>query len=83
MIAEMSELTKRYGRREAVHQVSPAINPGEVVGLLGPNGAGKTTSLKLLAGLLFPDSGTVQIMGVPPVRPGLKSRICRKVFMAG
>lgn len=66
MLAEMSKVTKHYGRREAVHEISLAINPGEVVGLLGPNGAGKTTSLKLLAGLLFPDSGTVQIMGVPP-----------------
>jgi viologen exporter family transport system ATP-binding protein len=50
----------------AVDQVSFVIEPGEVVGFLGPNGAGKTTTLKMLAGLIFPTSGTARVLGHIP-----------------
>src|SRR5262245_44013342 len=50
----------------AVDQVSFAIEPGEIVGFLGPNGAGKTTTLKMLAGLIFPTSGTARVLGHIP-----------------
>ncbi|HYN28420.1 MAG TPA: alpha/beta fold hydrolase [Dermatophilaceae bacterium] len=53
----------------AVDDISFAVAPGEVVGLLGPNGAGKTTTIRVLLGLLRPDSGTVRVHG-HPVEPG-------------
>ena len=56
-------LFKRYGSLVAVDDVSLAVNAGEIVGFLGPNGAGKTTTLKMLIGLLKPDSGKVSIAG--------------------
>ena len=56
-------LTKRFGERVAVDDVSFTIAPGESYGLLGPNGAGKTTTINLLCGLLRADEGTVEIAG--------------------
>ncbi|MDQ7794178.1 MAG: ABC transporter ATP-binding protein [bacterium] len=61
------ELTRRYGRKKALDGLTLAIQPGEVYGLAGPNGAGKTTFLSLACGLLRPSSGTVWILGQPPV----------------
>jgi ABC-2 type transport system ATP-binding protein len=57
-------LTKYYGERAAVLDVSFTIKQGEVVGLLGLNGAGKTTILRILSGLLVPTSGRVSIAGI-------------------
>jgi ABC-2 type transport system ATP-binding protein len=53
------DVTKRYGRREALRDVSFEARAGEVVAVIGPNGAGKTTLLSILAGLQPPTSGTV------------------------
>src|SRR5437870_11656988 len=50
----------------AVKDVSFTIEPGELVGFLGPNGAGKTTTLKMLAGLLYPTSGSARVLGYVP-----------------
>ncbi len=55
---------RKSGRVIAVNNVNFEISPGEIFGLLGPNGAGKTTTLRLLAGLLKPNSGTAYIGGV-------------------
>jgi sodium transport system ATP-binding protein len=55
---------KKKGRIKAVDDVSFDVNPGEIYGLLGLNGAGKTTTLRVLAGLLKPDSGTAYINGI-------------------
>ena len=52
-------LSRSYGARLVVDDVSLRVEPGEIVGLLGPNGAGKTTTFRLVLGLLRPDSGTV------------------------
>lgn len=63
-------LTKRYrqGKQtfEAVRQVSLTLHEGEILAFLGPNGAGKTTTIKMIAGLVRPDAGQVQILGQNP-----------------
>lgn len=56
-------LRKAYGDRTAVHEVSLALRPGEVLGLLGPNGAGKSTTVGMICGLTVPDAGTVTLSG--------------------
>jgi ABC-2 type transport system ATP-binding protein len=60
---EARGLTKKYGDKVAVKDLSFAIAPGTVTGFLGPNGAGKTTTMRLILGLDSPDSGTVTIGG--------------------
>jgi ABC-2 type transport system ATP-binding protein len=56
-------LRKAYGDRVAVHEVSLALRPGEVLGLLGPNGAGKSTTVGMICGLTVPDAGSVTLAG--------------------
>ena len=58
---EVSHLTKKYGDRFAVNDLSFSVKLGEVVGFLGPNGAGKTTTMKIITGCLAPTSGHVSI----------------------
>ena len=65
-ILEAIEISKSYGPRLALDNVSLNVRPGEIAGLLGPNGAGKTTTLSILATLLRPDSGHILIDGKPP-----------------
>lgn len=60
---EATGLSKRFGGRLAVEDVSLRVEPGEVVGFLGPNGAGKTTTLRMLLGLLAPTGGSARIDG--------------------
>jgi len=57
---------RKYEQTLAVKEVSFEIEPGALVGFLGPNGAGKTTTLKMLAGLLYPTSGTARVLGYVP-----------------
>jgi len=57
---------RKYEQTVAVKDVSFKIEPGELVGFLGPNGAGKTTTLKMLAGLLYPTSGSAEVLGYVP-----------------
>jgi len=66
MLIELENVTRRFGNTVAVDGLSLALPPGEVVGLLGTNGAGKSTTLKLMAGLLYPDAGEVRLEGRPP-----------------
>jgi ABC-2 type transport system ATP-binding protein len=58
-----SHLTRQFGDRVAVQDVSFELAPGEIFALLGPNGAGKTTTLRMLAGLIEPTSGRVELHG--------------------
>ncbi len=62
---EATSLTKRYGDRAAVQDVSFTCAPGTVTGFLGPNGAGKSTTLKMLCGLAHPTSGRSTVLGRP------------------
>lgn len=64
-LLEVHELRKTYNGTAAVDGLSFAVEAGEVLGLLGPNGAGKTTTMSMIAGLLRPDSGTVNLNGEP------------------
>jgi ABC-2 type transport system ATP-binding protein len=59
----VQDLVKTYGRFVAVNGVSLEVAPGEIHGFLGPNGAGKTTSIRVIAGLLKPTSGRIEING--------------------
>lgn len=68
----ISALTKYYGSAAALQGVDLDVAEGEVYGLLGPNGAGKTTVLKAVAGLLRPDSGTLEVAGRPFTRDSLR-----------
>ena len=60
---ELRRLTKRFGTRVAVDDLSAGVMPGSVTAFLGPNGAGKTTTLRMLLGLVTPTSGTATIDG--------------------
>ncbi len=57
---------RKYEQTVAVKDVSFTVQPGELVGFLGPNGAGKTTTLKMLSGLLYPTSGSANVLGYVP-----------------
>ncbi|TWT45250.1 putative ABC transporter ATP-binding protein YbhF [Phycisphaerae bacterium RAS1] len=65
---QLDGVSKRYGRKEAVRDLSLSLRAGEVFAFLGPNGAGKTTTMKLTCGLLRPDAGRVAICGVDMTR---------------
>jgi len=64
LTVEASELTRIYGGREAVSNVSFNLTQGQVLGFLGPNGAGKSTTMKMLTGNLAPSAGSVKICGI-------------------
>ena len=73
-----ANLTRRFGTRVAVDDVSFTLAPGEIFALLGPNGSGKTTTLRMLAGLIQPSAGTVHVDGEamsPASAPRLRGRI--------
>jgi ABC-2 type transport system ATP-binding protein len=73
-----ARLSRRFGDRLAVDDVSFTLEPGEIFALLGPNGAGKTTTLRILAGLIAPTTGSVEIDGQrmgPQSAPQLRARI--------
>ena len=63
-------LTKRFGPRVAVDHLSLALAPGESFALVGPDGAGKTTTMRLLVGIMDPDEGGAEILGLDPVTQG-------------
>jgi ABC-2 type transport system ATP-binding protein len=70
-----SGLRKRYGKQQAVADVSLEVGRGEVVGLLGPNGAGKTSVIKMLLGLVHPDAGEVMLLGRPAADPATRTHV--------
>ena len=60
-----SNLTKNFGEKTAVKNISITVKKGELFAYLGPNGSGKSTTIKMLMGLLEPTEGTVEILGEP------------------
>src|SRR2546428_10685416 len=63
-IIEVEKLTKSYGGKRGIAEVSFQVEEGDVFGFLGPNGAGKTTTIRLLMALLHADAGTARIAGL-------------------
>ncbi|VEF48965.1 putative ABC transporter ATP-binding protein [Bacillus freudenreichii] len=62
MSIEVNGVTKRYGAEKALNDITFHFEPGKIYGLLGPNGSGKSTTLKLITGLVYPNSGTVSVL---------------------
>src|ERR1700719_4595548 len=73
-VASLENVNKNYGSVRALHGVDFRVRAGEVVALLGPNGAGKTTAVKLLLGLLQPNTGKVRVLGGDPTNPENRMR---------
>lgn len=70
----LTNLTKKYGTFTAVDAINLDVPPGELFGFLGPNGAGKTTTLRMIAGILQPTGGTVEIGGVDIVKDPITAK---------
>ena len=64
MSLNVQTLSKKFDQFQAVESLSFTLQPGEIVGFLGPNGAGKSTTLKMIAGCLNPDAGSIQLSGL-------------------
>ncbi|MDB4985306.1 MAG: transporter related protein [Myxococcaceae bacterium] len=72
LLARLSAVSKRFGAAEpALDGVSGSVLGGEITGLVGPDGAGKTTLIRMMTGLLAPDSGTIEVLGFDAQREGL------------
>ena len=67
-VITVKNLVKRYGSHRAVDDVSFSIREGEIFGIIGPNGAGKTTTVECISGLRAPDSGSISVYGLSPLR---------------
>ena len=70
----MENVSKRYGRVQALRGLSLRVEPGEIFGFLGPNGAGKTTTIRCLLDLIRPEEGRITILGVDPRRSPAEAR---------
>jgi ABC-2 type transport system ATP-binding protein len=73
-VIESSNVSFKYNGAYALNNFNLNVNRGEVVALLGPNGAGKTTSIRVLNGLLSPESGSITVLGLDPHQDGAKVR---------
>jgi ABC-2 type transport system ATP-binding protein len=73
-LIRLVQLTKRYGKFTAVDGIDLVVPSGELFGFLGPNGAGKTTTFRMIAGILQPTSGTVEIGGIDVIRRPLEAK---------
>lgn len=71
-VLRIDGLTKTYGSRIVVDDVSFDVGRGEIFGFLGPNGSGKTTTIRMALGIIRPNNGTASILGAPPDRAVLK-----------
>ena len=67
-VIDVSSIRKTYGKTVALSDVSFTVNDGEIFGLIGPNGAGKTTTMECVEGIRRPDSGSISVLGLDPIR---------------
>lgn len=74
IVASLQAVNQSYGELKALRTIDFRVNAGQLVALLGPNGAGKTTLVKLLLGLLQPNSGKVRVFGRDPGNPENRMR---------
>ena len=72
-LLETRNLSKAYGKKQALRDISLQIQSGKLIGLIGPNGSGKSTLIKLINGLLVPSSGEILVEGK---HPGVESKRC-------
>jgi ABC-2 type transport system ATP-binding protein len=62
-VVEIQNVTKTFGKQIAVDEISLTVPQGSIYGFIGPNGSGKTTTLRMIMGILYPDSGSIRIFG--------------------
>lgn len=74
VIIQAESLARRFGAVQAVRGISLRVRRGELYGLIGPDGAGKTTTIRMIAGLITPDSGRALVLGQDSLRGGLSVR---------
>lgn len=67
---ELKNVSKHFGPKIAVNDVTFNVEDGQCYGLIGPNGAGKTTTFSMMCGFLFPTAGSLKVLGVDPSEPG-------------
>jgi ABC-type multidrug transport system ATPase subunit len=73
---ELQNLTRAFGTKLAVNDVTFSVQAGDCYGLIGPNGAGKTTTFSMMCGFLRPTGGTLRVLGIDPFEPGaLKGKV--------
>lgn len=65
-IIQLNQVTKTFGKIDAVKDMSFTVTRGEIFGLIGPSGCGKTTTVRLLLGVYFPTDGQVSVLGMAP-----------------
>ncbi|HCZ13496.1 MAG TPA: multidrug ABC transporter ATP-binding protein, partial [Candidatus Accumulibacter sp.] len=68
LVIDVAGINKRFGDKHVVKDLSLQVRQGEIYGFLGPNGSGKTTSIRMLCGLLTPDSGRGTCLGLDVLR---------------
>ncbi|NLY73032.1 MAG: ABC transporter ATP-binding protein [Tissierellia bacterium] len=73
-MVNIKNLSKSYGNKKAVNDISFQVLPGEIFGFLGPNGAGKTTTIKMIVGLLEQDEGEIRISGLDTRKDSLETK---------
>ena len=73
-LVQIAELVKTFGKKLVLDRVAFQLEAGEVVGFVGPNGAGKSTCMRCLVGLVFPEGGTVRVLGMSPDRSAVDIR---------
>ena len=81
-LLELKNVNVNYGRIEAIHDMSFAVQKGEIVSLIGANGAGKTTTMKTISGLLNPSAGTIEFEGEDITKMKAHIRVVRGISQA-
>jgi branched-chain amino acid transport system ATP-binding protein len=81
-LLELKNVSVNYGRIEAIHDMSFAVEKGEIVSLIGANGAGKSTTMKTISGLLTPSTGTIEFEGEDITKMKAHIRVVRGISQA-